>query len=184
MAIRIHICRSWLCVVRGCPWQRTKRFRRWSCSASKLEIIPGRLQWWNLEKRFYFTQLFGLWAEAKQEYEMVAFGFLRNCGLVSVDFLHRITYLFYGNIFLECSWNRLHPTCGSEKQGDRCDWTRLTYRPNNSHWISTMALFNLALTDNTYRTLFDSIVASTSVILGTSDTHCSSIFTTTNQHCT
>ena len=36
--------------------------------------------WW--EKWFYFTQLFGLWAEANQENEMLAFGFLRKLWLL------------------------------------------------------------------------------------------------------
>ena len=43
---------------------------------------------------------------------MVAFGFLQNCGLVSADFLRRIAYLLYSDIFLECSRNRLHINLG------------------------------------------------------------------------
>ena len=50
------------------------------------------------EERIYFTQLFGLWAEAKQENEMVAFGFFRKCGSTSARFLRRISYLLYGDI--------------------------------------------------------------------------------------
>ena len=40
-----------------------------------------------------------MWNVGWQKHTVLAFGFLQNCGLVSADFVHRIPYLLYGEIF-------------------------------------------------------------------------------------